>query len=93
MRNAAARTTKLSTKGQIILPKSVRDSCHWPPGTEFTVEEVAGGVLLRPRRPFRRTRLQEVSGCLRYAGKAKTLAEMARAIPKGVKERHARGRF
>ena len=32
-------TTRLSTKGQIVLPKTIRASRAWGPGTEFTVEE------------------------------------------------------
>ena len=44
------QTTRLSTKGQIILPKSIRDSRAWGAGTEFTVEETKDGVLLRPAR-------------------------------------------
>jgi hypothetical protein len=32
-------TTKLSTKGQIVLAKNVRTSRAWGIGTEFTVEE------------------------------------------------------
>jgi AbrB family looped-hinge helix DNA binding protein len=42
-------TTRLSTKGQIILPKAIRDSRAWGPGTEFTVEETGEGILLRLR--------------------------------------------
>jgi len=29
-------TTRLSTKGQIVLPKDLRSSRAWGPGTEFT---------------------------------------------------------
>ena len=45
-------TTKLSSKGQVVLPKWVRDARSWEPGTEFAVEEVSEGILLRPLRPF-----------------------------------------
>ena len=45
-------TTRLSTKGQIILPKGIRVSNAWGPGTEFTVEEAGGGILLRPAARF-----------------------------------------
>ena len=41
-------TTRLSTKGQIVLPKNIRTSRAWVPGTEFTIEETADGILLRP---------------------------------------------
>ncbi|MFP5381230.1 MAG: AbrB/MazE/SpoVT family DNA-binding domain-containing protein [Gammaproteobacteria bacterium] len=84
-------TTRLSSKGQVILPKSVRESHHWLPGTEFMVEDTPDGVLLRPAKSFPPTRLEEVIGCTAYKGPAKTLQDMEDAIAKGVKARHARG--
>ena len=86
-------TTKLSSKGQVILPKAVRDARRWEAGTQFAVEEVADGVLLRPLSPFLPTKFDEVFGCLQYKGRAKTLGQMAKAIAKGVRERHGRGRY
>jgi AbrB family looped-hinge helix DNA binding protein len=47
-------TTRISTKGQIILPKSLRVARAWGPGTEFTVEETGNGILLRPTTRFQR---------------------------------------
>ncbi|MBZ5604064.1 MAG: AbrB/MazE/SpoVT family DNA-binding domain-containing protein [Acidobacteriia bacterium] len=85
--------TRLSTKGQVILPKSVRESKHWAPGTEFTVEIVREGVLLRPLKPFPPRKLDEVSGCLKYSGPAKTIEEMNEAIAREVKRRRALGRY
>ena len=90
---AAIETTKLSTKGQIILPKAIRDANRWRPGTEFRVEEVSGGVLLRPAKPFASTSFDEVSGRLRYRGKPKSIEEMDRGIQKMVSRRRARGRY
>ncbi len=84
-------TTRLSSKGQVILPKSVRDSHHWVPGTEFVVEDTPDGVLLRPTSSFKPTRLEDVIGCTGYTGPANSLADMEAAIAKGVKKRHARG--
>ena len=86
-------TTKLSSKGQVILPKAVRDARSWEAGTQFAVEEVADGVLLRPLRPFTATTFDEVFGCLRYKGRPKTLGQMEKAIAKNVRERHGRGRY
>jgi len=86
-------TTRLSTKGQIILPKNIRTSRAWVPGTEFTVEETGDGILLRPTRPFPETRLEDLAGCLRYKGKPKTLAQMNNAIRREVMRRHDRGRY
>jgi AbrB family looped-hinge helix DNA binding protein len=86
-------TTRLSTKGQVILPKSIRDSRDWRPGTTLTVEETGDGVLLRPERRFPRTRIEDVAGCLRFKGKAKTLAQMDAAIGEEVFRRHERSRY
>ena len=86
-------TTKLSSKGQVILPKAVRDARRWRAGTRFAVEEVKDGVLLRPLRLLPSSKVEEVFGCLPYKGRPKTLKQMERAIAKGVRERHGRGRY
>jgi AbrB family looped-hinge helix DNA binding protein len=86
-------TTRLSTKGQIVLPKSLRESRRWTPGMELTVEETADGVLLRPVRRLPRTTLDQVAGSLRWKGKPATLAQMDKAIAREVKRRHDLGRY
>ena len=86
-------TTRLSTKGQIILPKNLRDSRAWGPGTEFTIEETGDGVLLRPASRLPRTTLDDVAGCLAFKGKPKTLVQMDSAIGREVHRRHDRGRY
>ena len=86
-------TTRLSTKGQIILPKGIRASRAWTPGTEFTVEETSDGILLRPAERFPHTDLEEVAGCLRSKRKPKTLAQMHAVIDREVTGRHDRGRY
>ncbi|HET7349274.1 MAG TPA: hypothetical protein VFJ10_18190 [Acidobacteriaceae bacterium] len=48
---------------------------------------------MRAAKPFPPTTFEEVAGILQYKGKPKTLEEMDAAIAKGVKERHARGRY
>ena len=65
----------------------------WGPGTEFTVEEAAGGILLRPAARFSPTAIEEVAGCLRSKRKAKTPAQMRTAIEREVTRRHGRGRY
>jgi AbrB family looped-hinge helix DNA binding protein len=86
-------TTRLSTKGQIIVPKNIRTSRAWGPGTEFTVEETGDGILLRPAGRFPSAELEEVAGCLRSKRKSKTLAQMRNAIEREVIRRHDRGRY
>ena len=86
-------TTRLSSKGQIVLPKGIRVSRAWGPGTEFTVEETGNGILLRPTARFPEADLAEVAGCLRSKGKSKTPAQMGATIGREVKRRHDRGRY
>jgi AbrB family looped-hinge helix DNA binding protein len=86
-------TTRLSTKGQIILPKAIRDSRDWRPGTAFTIEETGDGVLLRPAALFPPTLLEDVAGCLRSGRKPKTLTQMRAAIGREVVRRHDLGRY
>jgi AbrB family looped-hinge helix DNA binding protein len=86
-------TTKLSSKGQVVLPLSVRRSRKWEVGMQLTVEETPEGVLLRPAKPFPPTTVEQVAGMLKYTGPRKTLKQMEEAIAKGVRDRHARGRY
>jgi AbrB family looped-hinge helix DNA binding protein len=85
--------TRLSTKGQIVLPKSIRMSRAWSPGTEFAVQETADGILLRPAGGLPETNLDQVAGCLPYKGTPKTLTQMNAAIGQEVIRRHDRGRY
>ena len=43
-------TTTVSTKGQVILPKAVRQSLGWEAGTRLVVE---AGILAEARRRHR----------------------------------------
>jgi len=67
---------KLSSKGQLIIPASLRAAHHWQEGAEFLVEEVPEGLLLRPRKPFSTTRVSDGLACVGYTGPAKTIDEM-----------------
>ena len=86
-------TTRLSTKGQIVLPKTLRTSRAWGPGTEFTIEETGEGILLRPAGGFSEANLDQVAGCLRSKGKSKTPAQMSAAIRREVIRRDGSGRY
>jgi AbrB family looped-hinge helix DNA binding protein len=83
-------TTKLSSKGQVILPAAIRTANQWKAGVEFAVEVTAKGVLLRPLKPFAATTLDDVAGCAGYTGKAHTLEEMDKAITAEIRIRNAR---
>lgn len=88
------RTTTVSTKGQVILPKAIRDQLRWNAGTRLVVEHTADGVLLRPiTTAFVPTRPEDVFGSLAYTGKPRSIAQMDAGIAAEAKARHARGRY
>lgn len=79
-------TTKLSSKGQIIIPKWLRDAYRWETGLEFVVIDTGEGVLLKPSRPFEPTLLEDVAGSLPYTGKPRTIEEMEDDLQRGIRE-------
>jgi AbrB family looped-hinge helix DNA binding protein len=84
-------TTTVSTKGQVILPKAIRQQRQWNAGTRLLVEDTPEGVLLRPAALFPATKPKDVFASLPYDGKPKTLGEMEAGIAIEVRRRHARG--
>jgi AbrB family looped-hinge helix DNA binding protein len=86
-------TTTVSTKGQVILPKAIRERLHWPAGTELVVEDTPEGVLLKAKPAFAPTRPKDVFGSLPYKGPAKSIADMEAGIAAEAKRRHARNRY
>jgi len=69
-------TTRLSTKGQVVLPKSVRDAKNWPSGTELEVVPHPEGVLLRTPAVAKRYTLDDLFGFLKYEGPPVSVEDM-----------------
>ena len=74
--------TTLSSKGQVVIPKELRDARKWHVGMALTVEEVPQGLLIRPaRKPlFPLTTIEDVMGCVKYAGPKLNEAEIAKRL-------------
>ena len=90
MAKAASAKTKVSTKGQVILPKAIRDKRKWTPGTELTVEETPAGVLLKSAPRFAPTRVEDVAGMLHGklpAGRILSVEEMDEAVAAEARRR------
>ena len=77
-------TTRLSTKGQLIIPKEIRERHGWDSGTELELEDRGDSVVIRPVADIPRTSPDDVLGCLRYSGRPRTLREMEDAIARGA---------
>ena len=90
MAKTATSTTRVSTKGQVILPKAVRVKRNWPAGTELVVEDTPEGVLLKAAPLFTPTLFEDVAGILRRApttGRALTIEEMDEAVQAEARRR------
>jgi AbrB family looped-hinge helix DNA binding protein len=79
--------TKLSTKGQVVIPKDVRDALGWVEGEPLDVIETADGVLLkRPKSGVKLTAaeaLAKIRATIKYDGPAVTVEEMNESIAEG----------
>ena len=82
-------TTVILTKGQVILPKAIRDQRHWAAGTRLTVEDTPDGVLLKATPAFPETSIDAIFGSLRHSGPALSIEDMDAAIAREA-ERRAR---
>jgi AbrB family looped-hinge helix DNA binding protein len=80
---------KISSKGQLVLPKAVRDAYGLTAGSEVEVETAGDAILLRPtrRRPRRTYSIEEVAGFLKYDGPPVTLEDMERALGDEVRRK------
>jgi len=90
MPSAQKLTVRLSTKGQVILPKSIRQLRGWDAGTRLVVEDTVDGVLLKAAPSFKPTRSDEVFGSLKVSGPPKTLEEMDAGVLAEARRRYAR---
>jgi AbrB family looped-hinge helix DNA binding protein len=64
--------TKMSEKGQVVIPKDVRDSLGLSPGQQFDVLQAGSDIVLRPTGRTTGKSVEEVMADLRarvrYAG-------------------------
>ena len=90
--------TRLSAKGQVVIPKDVRDRLGLTEGTVFDVIERAGEVVLKP--PMRGNALsgaeavanavREIRSVYRYDGPPVSIEDMDRAVAEAVREKFSR---
>ena len=78
------QTTHVSSKGQVIIPKPIRDAQQLNVGQELEVEIVTQGILLKIKNKRPKSTLNDLVGCTGYQGKAKTIDEMTDSIQQGI---------
>ncbi len=77
-------TTRMSTKGQVIIPKAIRDQIGSVVGTKYAVEIERGSIRLTPQSDYKSrvpiTTLDDVAGYLKYNGPTVTDEQMKAAV-------------
>lgn len=73
-------TITLSSKGQIVIPKEIRDQLHWHAGTQLSLLSSASGVTLKavPKKTGRR--LEDLIGMLKHEGAPLSTEELCAPV-------------
>jgi AbrB family looped-hinge helix DNA binding protein len=75
---------KISSKGQLVLPKAVRDAHGLVAGSEVDIESKGDRIVLRPSSGKSSTRrvytIDEVAGMLKYDGPPVSIRDMDREV-------------
>jgi len=79
-------TTRLSSKGQVIIPVSVRKTHRWAAGMDFLVIDTADGVLLKPKPPFSVSQLADVAGMFKAKVPVRSEAQIKAALDASIKQ-------
>jgi AbrB family looped-hinge helix DNA binding protein len=54
--------TLLSERGQVVIPKKIREAVHVEKGDEFEIEVVGETILLKPIKRFKAQKWQDYIG-------------------------------
>lgn len=90
MAQADPLITTVSTKGQVILPKAIRNRRDWDAGTRLIVEDTPEGVLLKPAPAFAPSRPDAVFAMLPHAGAPVSLEDMEAGVLAEARRHHDR---
>jgi AbrB family looped-hinge helix DNA binding protein len=78
-------STTVSSKGQVVIPREVREVHGWKPGTVLVIQEQGDGILLRPVPAFPVTTVDDLLGCVPHVGQRKSLQEIEAGIAEGAR--------
>ena len=73
-------TIKLSSKGQIVIPKEIRDQLHWQAGTELSLVTTVSGVSLKAMPAKSGRNLGDLIGMLKHDGAPISIEELCKPV-------------
>ncbi len=88
-------TTRVSTRGQVVIPKDLRKAHNWNAGQELEVIDAGDGLLLKAKPSRKSGSWTDVVGCLGHLTEGKPMvtdADMHVAVRDMAARRYHRGR-
>jgi AbrB family looped-hinge helix DNA binding protein len=73
-------TVTLSSKGQVVIPKAIRDELHWEAGTELELISSSSGLTLRSKKTTGKLNLADLRGILKYDGPPLSTEELCKPV-------------
>jgi AbrB family looped-hinge helix DNA binding protein len=73
-------TITLSSKGQVVIPKEIRDELRWEAGTELTMVSNASGITLKAKPKRKGRNLADLIGMLKYDGPPLSTEELCKPV-------------
>lgn len=73
-------TVTLSSKGQVVIPKEIREELHWDAGTELTLVSNASGVTIKAMPKKTGRNLADLIGMLKHDGPPLATEELCRPV-------------
>ncbi len=75
-----ASDVKLSSKGQIVIPKTIRDSLHWETGIELTLIASENGVILQTKQKQTKQDITVLRGMLQNSSPSLSIEELCQPV-------------
>ena len=73
-------TITLSSKGQVVIPKEIRDELHWLAGTQITLVSSASGVTLKAVPKKTGLKFEDLIGMLKHDGAPLSNEELCKPV-------------
>lgn len=70
----------LSTKGQVVIPKKIRDALNWKAGTDLILVMTNNGVILQAAPQKTGNNLAKLRGFLNYEGEPVDLETLCQPV-------------
>lgn len=72
-------TTTMSTKGQLIIPSTIRQAHAWQSGLKFLIVDEGNQLILKPLVQEHSLNVDDVAGCINYKGPKVSIDKMSKA--------------